>query len=379
MLAAPPRGTTWLVDEFELLATLEALLFDETLTYGVVPDGGVETPFGVRLGATFTHRSLFGARERLEATAQFGGRLNQLYAIRFESGQRWGRFGLGARVGYEAIPRVLYYGLDEEMADVRTAAGRRTLSAEIEGRYALAERLVSRLQLRWANDAYGPPGRTDDPFVLAVYSVDPFTFEADDLDLVEVAFELVHDARVRADRFVPPSRPSSGFLVGGRLGAVQVAEADGPAFLRYALGFEQRLNLFAGTRILVFELRLLGTAGPIDRIPVFELPELGGPRHLRGYPRGRFRGAYATVLSVEYHYPLADFLAGFLFADAGRAFRTASELVEAAPEAGFGGGFDVALWDRALGRLQLGVSRRGGVEVSLGVSAGLDLDPWEDR
>ena len=80
--------------------------------------------------------------------------------------------------------------------------------------------------------------------------------------------------------------------------------------------------------------------GKTEEIPFSELPRLGGPNRLRGYPLDRFRDEKAALGTVEYHYPIHHYVAGSLFVDVGRVAASYDELAKSDGwNTGFGGGF----------------------------------------
>ena len=55
-------------------------------------------------------------------------------------------------------------------------------------------------------------------------------------------------------------------------------------------------------------------------IPFTELPTLGGVEWMRGFLAGRLRGSSTLVATVQYRYPVGNFLDGELFSSVGNAF-----------------------------------------------------------
>jgi outer membrane protein assembly factor BamA len=108
--------------------------------------------------------------------------------------------------------------------------------------------------------------------------------------------------------------------------------------------------------------------GPLDAVPFFDLPSLGGSQLLRGYERGRFRGKLALLSTLEYRYPVQEGMAAYLFADAGRVYASWQEL---SPQPlrdvrlGFGGGLQIYSRLGATFLLQLASSIDGGLFVDL--------------
>jgi outer membrane protein assembly factor BamA len=55
-------------------------------------------------------------------------------------------------------------------------------------------------------------------------------------------------------------------------------------------------------------------------IPFTELVTLGGPDDLRGFRRGRFRGASSMLATIEYRWPVWMWMDGSFFVDYGGVF-----------------------------------------------------------
>ena len=100
--------------------------------------------------------------------------------------------------------------------------------------------------------------------------------------------------------------------------------------------------------------------GKTSDIPFIELPRLGGPQRLRGYVQDRFRDEMAEVATIEYRYPVHDFVSGALFVDSGRVGPSHGDVlgIDAYEDwrVGAGGGFTIHSKDRddVLFRVELG-------------------------
>jgi outer membrane translocation and assembly module TamA len=111
-------------------------------------------------------------------------------------------------------------------------------------------------------------------------------------------------------------------------------------FLHHGVEATGYFDLYAGSRVLVLRGVVEGVEGKTENIPFSELPRLGGPSRLRGYPLDRFRDEKAVVGTVEYHYPIHQYVAGALYADVGRVAESYDELFEGGGwNTGFGAGF----------------------------------------
>jgi outer membrane protein assembly factor BamA len=86
-------------------------------------------------------------------------------------------------------------------------------------------------------------------------------------------------------------------------------------------------------QILVIHGALQFSAGDI---PFFLLPQLGGPRRLRGYPDGKFRDLHSALLQSEFRFPLFWRFKGVGFLATGAVFGRKNEAVRLRPNAGAG-------------------------------------------
>jgi hypothetical protein len=162
------------------------------------------------------------------------------------------------------------------------------------------------------------------------------------------------DRRSTRHRFQSAAVPSTGFA-GQAYGGWQQGIADDPARFGYGgLDVIHHIDLFGGDRVLAIRGAIEGTLGDRDMIPFVDLPSLGGPSLLRGYPAGRFRDSWAAVASLEYTYPITESLAGFVFTDAGRVAAEIKAIPGELPRASIG--FGVQLQNRRTMRARVWVA-----------------------
>ncbi|HWE28664.1 MAG TPA: BamA/TamA family outer membrane protein [Polyangia bacterium] len=89
-----------------------------------------------------------------------------------------------------------------------------------------------------------------------------------------------------------------------------------------------RLHTHLGSQIKIWRHRALYLGVSVDDlvrfgdtpIPFSELATLGGPDDLRGFGRGRFRGASSVLATVEWRWPVWMWMDGTLFFDYGGTF-----------------------------------------------------------
>jgi hypothetical protein len=370
---APIRAGYWLNERYQLPLRVREALFNDAGTAGVVPLARAETGFGAAGGARAFHRDLLGRGEHLAIDAWWGGRLEPGASLRVDSGGRLGeRLLLRVDARGEERPRDRFFGIGngDEVAEVAAPVDPYADPAAVDTRFhqrlaALGAggdlRLVGPLSVRgdtsalWRSiDAGGDQADIDGSYLTGAL---PGFGGARWSTYSQLELRL--DTRDRPNRSEPPGPRATGIALSAFAGA-----ATDPAHARY--GGEARAQLPLGSRHRILVLRAQGEAvtGPLDRIPFVDLPRLGGPLLLRGYPADRFRDRAMGLASAEYRFDLGDSLGAFLFTDAGRVFPELSELADGGLRAGYGGGLDLRAGDLLIGRLSIASSIDGGLFIS---------------
>lgn len=373
LLNAPVRAAAWTSERYQVPLRVREALFNDAGTAGVVPVARYETGFGATGGARFLHRDLAGRGEHLVLDGAWGGPVAPGAGGWIDSGERLGRrvrARLDARV--EERPRDRFFGIGDgdavaavpapvdpyaDPAAVDTRFHQRLAAAAASGELRLAGPLA--LQLTSGAGWRRIDAGSDPADITGSYRADALPGFGGERVATWHRFALGVDTRDRPARAEPPGPRATGVALWLYAGA-----ATGPAYGRY--GGEARVQLPLGTRQRILVLRALAeaVAGPLDVIPFVDLPRLGGPELLRGYPADRFRDRAAALGSIEYRFDLSGSLGGFLFADAGRVLPALGDLASGAPRVGYGGGFDLRRGDLAIARLALASSIDGGLFVT---------------
>ena len=113
------------------------------------------------------------------------------------------------------------------------------------------------------------------------------------------------------------------------------------AFFKYRLEWQEFLALpfLPNTRRLAFKARLERAEPVADKtIPFFELPSIGDSRGLRGLRGDRYRDDKSLLFTLEYRYPMWDFVDVVLFLDEGQVFRNFNDVDLRDFHAGYGFG-----------------------------------------
>jgi hypothetical protein len=348
------------------------------------------------VGARFIYRELFGTEGKLQARASYGGQYRQLYSAKATTGHLFGdRFEAELEGAFEIFPKSRFFGIGNEddisappapgmlidpFAD-ETAVKTRYRHDDYRVELTLAFALWRHLSLR-GSGAYKHRAFDEDA-TLRSGEVD--IFEAYDrmqlvgydsgLSTLYPEAELVWDSRRTTSRYISGANPGTGSKIGLFAGYAFGLSDDPSAHWRYGIDLQHHLNLFAGDRYLVLRAYLEGVTGSIDDVPFVDLPRLGGRTFLRGYDRDRFRDRIATLGTVEYNFPLAGNISGYLFTDVGRVYRAYEDIdIDSVEDfhVGFGGGIQMHTANTFIARASLASSIDGGLFV------GVSFDPVFD-
>jgi hypothetical protein len=381
---APLRGTFWLYERYQLRNRFKAMFFNDTGTVGLYPVAFFETGFGLNAGLRFIHRDL-GPGLSLKARASFGGPYRQLYSAKLGSGDLMGNrvklelegeyeirpkdhfFGIGNADELEEVPVPVDPYLDPAAVDTRFRenVSRVSLGGEVHIAGPLSARLSSALLWRTFDESARGDLRGSTPLDEAY---DPAALPGfqEGVSYSYNELELRLDTRRAPSRFEMPTVPSTGVLLAGFGGVARAFGARLPVgFVRYGADLQAFVRLAEGPRLVALRAYLEGVSGNVDEIPFVDLPRLGGPVLLRGYPRDRFRDRVLALGSIEYQFDVGHMLTGFLFTDAGRVYPRLRDVEARDIRVGYGGGLQVQSPRSLLGRLGVASSIDGGLTFLL--------------
>lgn len=286
VISWPVMGAVRVEEEYHVLSWLEDIFYNDARTAAVIPYASFESFFGPGVGVVAFHDDLFGHREALHLNARFGGREKQSYELSFGAGQV---NTVAMKVRFESSDNLLFHGIGADGP---------------ESRYA-QDRLLAVLRL---GHRFGPLGisaagiynhrQFGDGTITEQYDTMAIPGYIDGVENLELQGGLNLESKpFRAELFL------GGVPTGARYwhwGAEATAE----------------IPLWAEERVLHLRAAAEGVEG--DDIPFSDLPRLGGTYRLRGYPLDRFRGTSAYLGTIEYRYPVHQYVAGALFVDAGK-------------------------------------------------------------
>ncbi len=108
------------------------------------------------------------------------------------------------------------------------------------------------------------------------------------------------------------------------------------------------------------------TAGDV---PFFQLPQIGGPRRLRGYPDGKFRDRHLLIAQAELRFPVVWRFNAVVFGGGGTVFGKPGESAKFRPNAGAGLRIEFDRRQKLRVRIDYGIGKgkgNSGVYVTLG-------------
>ncbi|HWO25946.1 MAG TPA: BamA/TamA family outer membrane protein [Kofleriaceae bacterium] len=387
---APIRAGIWANERYHLFDRAQGVMFNEPGTMGLYPRVGLESGFGVNVGAKFVHRDLFGAREHLGLSASTGGRFRREFEVSLRSGKRFGEHvKLSLKGEHDRRPRERFFGIgnhDEvpvpiEPLDALDTSGGEPIAVETRYRQqllrgtAVAEVHVARDLHVFASGALTDfeVGRSEDgPPIDEVYMSESLVGWGG-ARLAYSELELRWDSRRALSSWEPKPVYSGGWLASVYGGRAHRLDA-GPDYWRYGADLQRFFRLARGPRVLAARAHVEAVSGAQGEVPFFELPELGGAKLLRGYETERFRDRIAAVGSLDYQWDLSQMFSARLFTDVGRVYASADELALTGLRVGYGAGLDLHTRSSFWLRSSIASSIDGGIFLNLAFEPAFELD-----
>ena len=404
VINAPLRGSVWVYNRYDLGTWIGGGSGGggggdgPRRGFGLSPTILAETDHGLHGGARLGYWNLLGRGDQLSARAGYGGRFGHRYAARAASGDLLGdRVRLELEGSYEERPRDQFYGIGNEdegggggapidpyagtgavKSRFRQAVTRVAAAGEVSAGGSLTARLSSAVNQK----TFDPADESridDDEQITDHYAVSALPGWERGVSYLYSELELRLDTRRVASRFDVPAIPSTGWLLSGYAGLARDLARAPTEYVRYGADLQRFVRLGERPRVLALRLSAEGVAGDLDEVPFTDLPRLGGPTHLRGYPRDRFRDRFSGLASAEYRFDLSQTYAGFLFVDAGRVYHAADEIELTGLRLGYGGGVEVYRSERLFARLAVASSIDGGLFLHLALDPGHEPAAREAR
>jgi hypothetical protein len=357
----PIRETIRFVDEHAIVEKVEDVLYNDARTAAILPTFSVDSSLGPTFGVKAFHEDLAGHDEYASAEAKFGGMYKLATQLLFRADHFGGsRLWLESVARFESEPGMLFQGIGHG-APEESGSGLGAREAAVATRFS-QQRF---LNLQRAGITFGQPGemlqvgttgiytvrdfgakqRGSEPSIEQVYDTTRLVGFADSVATFETDLNLIVDLRD-----VAGATASGAYfeLFGGY--APRIGDYS---FWHHGAELTGYFDLYKRNRVLVLRAVIEGVEGAERDIPFAQLPRLGGPHRLRGYPLDRFRDEKSAVGTVEYHYPIHQYVAGALFVDAGRVERSYGDFLDEHWKVGAGGGFIFRSRDRQLFSFQI--------------------------
>lgn len=391
VVALPVRGAAYLYDRYQLPQRVGTVLLMENEQAGVVPVASIQTGLGGRVGARFFHHDLFDRGVRVSTRASFGRGQARLFRTRLRSGNLLGRgVQLQAVVQFQQRRNLRFFGIGNG-DEVSNRTFREPRLDALTDDTAIPTRLTSdsqqyELGLTWRVDERVSLGLASSIDHVAFSQERSARFAREDVTRFYDPESLIGFSRgllantTRTELVISTLRttnpwinrftPSKGWFARADLAYTKgIVARDRSDFLRWAADVQRLFDVYRGDRVIVLRARAEGVTGPLDRLPITKLPELGGPVHLRGYPRFRFRDRFTAYGTIEYRYPIGEAASGYLFFDAGRVYRSPRDFELRKWRAGGGPGLILHTRGFLIARIFVAASVDGGFTFQL------SLDP----
>ncbi len=356
-----------------VLEEVEDFFYNDERTAAILPIISIGSGFGLQLGVRAFHENLFGHQERGDIKAAWGLKGEQVYAIGYESERTGGTaLWIETKGAFELHPALRFYGIGDEGNRILGGENLAPRRADIESYYEHQRiRGIATLGATFGEPdlelKVGGRGRfkrhdfdisrgfADDELALEeAYDPDLVPGYVDGATIIEAEGVAVFDAR--RDRGATNNGFYAEVFAGG---ALPVRTYEYAHFGGEMTGY---IGLWGPDRVLVLRAALEAVEGNPEKIPFVELPYLGGPNRLRGYPLYRFRDEKALFGTIEYHYPIHELIAGSVYVDAGEVAPSFGDLVEE-PEIHIGGGGGLIFRDKEKVYFTLDVAAGDGIQV----------------
>ena len=353
----PVQKTLRFIERHKVIEEVEGVLYNDARTAGIVPTFQFLSSQGPSVGVSAFHSDLGGNDESVALSASFGGRYVQAYELGFEADHLLGTdLWLESLTRFEVNPRLLFQGYGDA-PEASGGAGLGPRDAAVETRFRQT-RLLDLLRVGWT---FGDPGGEVKIGATGILNHRDFDPTSDDS---EVSTETVYDTSrlpgfvdgVRTleidGNLVVDTRDVAGATASGLyldLFGGGVPGAGDHEYVRYGGEVTGYVDLYKKTRVLVLRAVHEAVLGSEEDIPFSDLPRIGGPERLRGYALDRFRDRRTGVVTLEYHWPIHEYVAGALFVDAGQSAPTYRELARFSDwHVGGGGGVIIRSKNRVL-------------------------------
>ena len=390
IVLAPVRGSLWVYDRYRLKERWLRFFYNDDRTIGLQPTAAFESGFGLRVGARFVYRDIWGQNEHLSLKATTGGVYWTTLAATARSGERFGRLELMARAEFLRRPRDRFFGIgnadETETVGVTvdptmdpTAISTRYRQQTLRAALTADVRLASDLHVL-ASGALSDTEFGDSDYgtsIEEIYMTGPLVGFDEGVRQAYGELELRWDSRGPYSMWDSSAMDSTGWLAS--IYAGRAAVENTPDFWRLGVDAQYFLHIGTGPRMFVARLHGETVSGDVDEVPFDELPKLGGAALLRGYATDRFRDRAAALGTLEYRWDLAQILMTSLFVDVGKVAPSIGDLGDGDIRVGYGIGFDAYTKRQYIGRIAIATSIDGGWFFNLSFDPTFDIESRVER
>jgi hypothetical protein len=327
---------------------------EEDSPAGVSPQVELDSFSGLSVGLKAFDEDLAGHDEYGSAEARIGGPYHVAAQLAFRASRFGGsRLWLESLARYESEPALLFQGIGRAGSPT-SGVGLAPRGGSVATRYA-QERSLNVLRAGYTS---GERGRLLQVGATALYSIRSVR-PSEHPQSIETVYDTRElpgfgarvgtwetDLNLIFNTLEPPLLASSGVYIDAFMG--RVPELTGFGYWHEGVDATLYVNLYRGDRVLVLRALVEGVEGGADEIPFADLPSIGGPHRLRGYARDRFRDTKAALGSVDYHYPIHQYVAGALFFEVGRVERELADFFDRHWSSSFGAGFFIRSREKQL-------------------------------
>lgn len=333
----PLRGLLHLMGRYKIPDRVIDFLYNDDRTAAILPTFSFLGGQGVTVGVSMFHGGFGRHEERIAFAAKFGGRYVQSYSLELTAPSVAGTpLEVEVATRFEVEPDLRFFGYGpspETDAVPSTLVGPR--DAHVETRYRQQRGMVrARVGWRFTNSIdlglIGTLNRRDfgenetedatEPSIDRVYDTAEIPGFDRGYTLVEPLVDFTADTRF------PKGVTASGVYFNAFGGGAP--PQNGYAFAHYGAELAGFIDLFMGDRILALHAAHESVVGDDAEIPFADLPRLGGPRRLRGYDLHRFRDKHTALATIEYHWPIHEYVSGVAFFEVGSVGKDYEEMVD---------------------------------------------------
>ncbi|HEY3801056.1 MAG TPA: hypothetical protein VGL61_00560 [Kofleriaceae bacterium] len=386
---APIEGAAYVEDKYQFEDWYYRMFYYRDRTIGILPTATYVTGLGFTAGAKFIDTDTYGGHEHTVLQATTGGQFRVGLLASADTGNRLGPVRLEVEGNFDRRPTEPFFGIGNEghlsaptvsninaftdPTAVETYFRYQEARAAAQADFAVISHLHMFLkgsftQLEYTHDTH------EFPSIDEIYDPASLVGFGTKMNRAYGELEARWDTRAATTKWEPSTVHGSGSLVDAYGGLSHATDGDS-RFWHYGFDLQQYVHLGFGPRVLVLSAHGEAVTGPLDQVPLTELPMLGGAWYLRGYDYARFRDRVALEASAQYMWSLTGNTSAFVFTDVGRVYDAWNDFTVDDLHAGFGVGLDVYMPPNFVADLAIATSTDGGIALIAEFTPLLDSRP----